>query len=103
MINVLNVIMKIVIKLIFNIVGLLLVILGQGIIILASVSSILMNILTAIIFFGAIVLTFSDLPLSNKIFFWVLAIISGAIATNIYALPLYLVNTGRYLMDFDFN
>ncbi|MGE7910853.1 hypothetical protein [Lysinibacillus xylanilyticus] len=96
------IIIKTIIKFIFKIVGLLLIILGQGLVLLAAISSILVNIITGIFFFGAIVISFSDMSLVEKMTFWVLAIISGAIATNIYTLPERLVDTGTYLMEYEF-
>ncbi|PFM56278.1 hypothetical protein COJ48_28780 [Bacillus cereus] len=96
------IIIQAIIKFIFKIVGLLLIILGQGLVLVAAISGFLMNIITAIFFFGAIVTSFSDLALGHKIFFWVMAIIVGAIATNIYTIPERLVDTGTYLMDYEF-
>lgn len=96
------VIVKAIIKFIFKIVGLLLIILGQGLVLLATISSILVNIITGIFFLGAIIMSFSDMSLVEKMTFWILAIISGAIATNIYTIPERLVDTGTYLMEYEF-
>ncbi|ENQ3107951.1 hypothetical protein SAMN04488168_14724 [Bacillus sp. 491mf] len=96
------IIIKAIIQFIFKIVGILLIILGQGLVLLAVISGWLMNIITAIFFFGAIAMSFSDMALGQKITIWVIAIIVGAIATNIYTLPQRLVNTGTYLIDYEF-
>ncbi|MFD2216778.1 MULTISPECIES: hypothetical protein [Metabacillus] len=93
--------MKTIINIPLKIVGILLIILGQGIIVITSVAGWLMYIITAFLFFSAIAMSFTDLDLGSKIAFWVLAIIFGAISTNIYALPLYLVSAGKHLIEFD--
>ncbi|MEK5205060.1 MULTISPECIES: hypothetical protein [Bacillus] len=96
------VIIQAIIKIIFKIVGLLLIILGQGLILLATISGFLVNIITGFLFLLAIIFTFSDASLVQKVFVWGMAIIVGAIATNIYTIPERLVNTGTYLMDYEF-
>ncbi|MGE7186255.1 hypothetical protein ACQKKK_20480 [Peribacillus sp. NPDC006672] len=96
-------IIKAIIKFILKIVGFLLVILGQGLILLTTISGCLMNVITGFLFLMAIILSFSDLTLGQKITFWVIAIIFGAISTNIYTIPERLVNTGKYLINYDFN
>lgn len=96
------VIIQAIIKFIFKIVGLLLIILGQGLVLVAAISGCLMNIVTAFFFFAAIAMSFSDMALGHKIVFWVIAIIVGAITTNIHTIPQQLVNTGTYLMDYEF-
>ena len=96
-------IIKIIMKFILKIIGFLLVILGQGLILLTTISGCLMNPITGFLFLMAIILSFSDLTVSQKIFFWVIAIISGAISTNIYTIPERLVGTGTHLINFDFN
>ncbi|MEK3889642.1 hypothetical protein [Bacillus sp. FSL K6-3431] len=96
-------IIKAIIKFTLKIVGFLLIILGQGLILLATISGCLMNVITGFLFLAAIILSFSDLTLGQKIFFWVIAIISGAISTNIYTIPERLVDTGTYLINYDFN
>ncbi|MBY0221219.1 hypothetical protein ABZ756_09690 [Mammaliicoccus sciuri] len=96
-------IIKIIMKFILKIIGFLLVILGQGLILLTTISGCLMNLITGFLFLMAIILSFSDLTVGQKIFFWVIAIISGAISTNIYTIPERLVSTGTHLINFDFN
>ena len=96
------IIFKPIIKFIFKIVGLLLIILGQGLVLLATISGCLVNIVTGFLFLMAIVLSFSDMTLGEKMTFWVIAIIFGAIATNIHTLPERLVHTGSYLMEYEF-
>ncbi|MFL1998515.1 hypothetical protein VYF65_004315 [Lysinibacillus irui] len=96
------IIFKSIIKFIFKIVGLLLIILGQGLVLLTTISGCLVNIVTGFLFLMAIVLSFSDMTLGEKMTFWVMAIIFGAIATNIHTLPERLVHTGTYLMEYEF-
>ena len=96
------IIFKSIIKFIFKIVGLLLIILGQGLVLLTTISGCLVKIVTGFLFLMAIVLSFSDMTLGEKMTFWVMAIIFGAIATNIHTLPERLVHTGTYLMEYEF-
>lgn len=96
------IVVKAITKFTFNIVGILLIILGQGIHLLTTISSALLNLFTGFLFLAAIALSFSDLDFGANVFFWVFAIISGAIATNILFIPEFLVNTGTYLMEYEF-
>ncbi|GKV64076.1 MULTISPECIES: hypothetical protein [unclassified Sporosarcina] len=96
-------IIKAIMKFILKVIGFLLVILGQGLILLATVSGCLMNVITGFLFFLAIISSFLDGPISYKIVFWILAIIAGAISTNIYTIPERLVNMGGRLINYDFN
>ena len=92
-----------IVKFILKIVGFLLVILGQGLLLLTTISGCLMNVVTGFLFLLAIIITFMDAPISYKIVYWIMAIISGAISFNIYTIPERLVSAGRYLINFDFN
>jgi len=96
------IIVKAIIKFIFKIVGILLIILGQGLVLITTISSVLVHLFTGFLFLAAIAISFTDIDLGAKIFFWVIAIIFGAIATNILFIPEFLVNTGTYLMEYEF-
>lgn len=96
-------IIKTIIKFVLKILGFLLVTLGQGLILLTTISGCLMNVITGFLFLLAIISSFFDGPISYKIILWIMAIISGAISFNIYTIPERLVNTGRYLINYDFN
>lgn len=97
------IIIKLIVKTLFKMIGFTLIILGQGLVLLTTISGCLMQIITGFFFLGAIVLSFADtISLGAKITYWAIAIVLGAITTNIHAIPQWLVEAGTNLVDYDF-
>lgn len=93
---------SVLIKIITYPIGIILIVLGQGLLIFTSITAFLSYLLTALMFFGAVMLTFvSDPPTPThiKIFAWFVAVMLGFISANIASIPDYLISAGSYIIN----
>lgn len=97
-------VLRLIVKVVLFIVGLLLSFLGQGLLLLTTVLAFISYFFTGFFFLLAILATFiftdPGFTLIEKIAVWTVAIISGVISYNFANIPEYLVITGARLMNF---